>query len=32
MEVVLTGLGSTTTPLKNKIENKIPGYSANLRN
>ena len=32
MEVVLTGLGSTTTPLKNKIENKIPGYSAKLRN
>jgi LPS-assembly protein len=31
MEVVLTGLGSTTSPLKDKIENKIPGYTANLR-
>jgi len=32
MELVLTGLGSTTSPLKNKIEKKIPGYSAKLRN
>ena len=32
MEVVLTGLGSTASPLKNKIEKKIPGYSAKLRN
>ena len=31
MELVLTGLGSTATPLKKKIENKIPGYSAKLR-
>ncbi len=31
MELVLTGLGSTASPLKNKIENKIPGYSAQLR-
>jgi LPS-assembly protein len=30
-ELVLTGLGSTSTPLKDKIENKIPGYSAKLR-
>ena len=32
MEVVLTGLGSTSSPLKNKIEKKIPGYSAKFRN
>jgi hypothetical protein len=25
MELVLTGLGSTSSPLKDKIENKIPG-------
>lgn len=31
MELVLTGLGSTSTPLKGKIENNIPGYTANLR-
>jgi LPS-assembly protein len=31
MELVLTGLGSTTSPLRDKIENKIPGYSVNLR-
>jgi hypothetical protein len=31
MELVLTGLGSTSSPLKDKIENKIPGYSAKLR-
>ena len=31
MELVLTGLGSTSSPLKKKIENKIPGYFANLR-
>jgi LPS-assembly protein len=31
MELVFNGLGSTTTSLKNKIEQKIPGYSANLR-
>ena len=31
MELVLTGLGSTSSPLKDKIENKIPGYFANLR-
>ena len=31
MELVLTGLGSTSTPFKAKIENKIPGYKANLR-
>jgi LPS-assembly protein len=30
-ELVLTGLGSTSSPLKDKIENKIPGYSARLR-
>ena len=30
-ELVLTGLGSTSSPLKDKIENKIPGYSAKLR-
>jgi len=31
MELVLTGLGSTSTPLKGKIENNIPGYMAKLR-
>ena len=31
MELVLTGLGSSSTPLKNRIENRIPGYTANLR-
>jgi len=31
MELVLTGLGSTSSPLKYKIEKRIPGYSANLR-
>ena len=31
MELVLTGLGSTSTPLKGKIEDKIPGYIAKLR-
>ena len=30
-ELVLTGLGSTSSPLKDKIENKISGYAANLR-
>ena len=31
MELVLTGLGSTSSPLNGKIEGKIPGYEANLR-
>ena len=31
MELVLTGLGSTLSYLNNKIENRIPGYTANLR-
>jgi LPS-assembly protein len=31
MELVLTGLGSTASPLKGKIESKIPGYKAKLR-
>jgi len=31
MELVLTGLGSTSSPLRDKIENRIPGYSAKLR-
>ena len=31
MELVLTGLGSTSSPLKGKIEGNIPGYSAKLR-
>ena len=31
MELVLTGLGSTSSPLRDKIENKISGYSAKLR-
>ena len=31
MELVLTGLGSSSSPLKGKIENKIPGYIAQLK-
>jgi len=31
MELVLTGLGSTASPLKGKIEGYIPGYTAKLR-
>jgi len=31
MELVLTGLGSTSSPLKGKIEHNIPGYTAKLR-
>jgi len=31
LELVLTGLGSTSSPLKKRIENNIPGYLANLR-
>ena len=31
MELVLTGIGSTSSPFKSKIENNIPGYEANLR-
>jgi len=31
MELVLTGLGSTSSPLKGKIEENIPGYTAKLR-
>ena len=31
MELVLTGLGSSSTPLKGKIENKIPGYVPRFR-
>ena len=30
-ELVLTGLGSTASPLKRKVESNIPGYSAKLR-
>ena len=30
-ELVLTGLGSTDSPLKGKIEDNIPGYTARLR-
>jgi LPS-assembly protein len=30
-ELVLTGLGSTSTPLKGRIENNIPEYTASLR-
>ena len=30
-ELVLTGLGSTASPLKRKIEGNIPGYTAKLR-
>jgi len=31
VELVLTGLGSTSSPLKGRIENNIPGYTASLR-
>jgi len=31
MELVLTGLGSTSSPLKRKIEGNISGYTAKLR-
>ena len=31
LELILTGLGSTSTPLKGRIESNIPGYSANLK-
>ena len=31
IEFVLSGLGSTASPLKTRIEEKIPNYSANLR-
>ncbi|MDC1319041.1 LPS assembly protein LptD, partial [Candidatus Thioglobus sp.] len=31
IELVLSGLGSTSTPLKGRIENRIPGYTAKLR-
>ena len=31
MELVLTGLGSTSSPLKGKIQENIPGYQAKLR-
>ncbi len=31
VELVLSGLGSTSTPLKDRIENKIPDYNAGLR-
>jgi len=31
MELVLRGLGSTSTPLKGRIESNIPGYLAELR-
>jgi LPS-assembly protein len=31
IELVLTGLGSTSSPLKGRIENNIPGYTASLR-
>ena len=31
VELVLSGLGSTSSPLKDRIEEKIPDYSANLR-
>ena len=31
MELVLTGLGSSSNPLRNKIESKIPGYKLKLR-
>jgi len=30
-ELVLTGLGTTTTPLKSRVEENIPGYFAKLR-
>jgi LPS-assembly protein len=31
IELVLSGLGSTATPLKDRIEGNIPDYNANLR-
>jgi LPS-assembly protein len=31
IELVLTGLGSTSSPLKGRIESNIPGYTASLR-
>jgi len=31
VELVLSGLGSTSSPLKDRIEARIPDYSANLR-
>ena len=31
VELVLSGLGSTATPLKDRIESRVPDYSANLR-
>ena len=31
LELVLTGLGSTSSPFRGKIEGKIPGYQAKLR-
>jgi len=31
MELVLTGLGSTSTPLKDRIKSRIPGYITKLR-
>jgi len=31
VELVLSGLGSTANPLKDRIEDKIPDYNANLR-
>lgn len=31
VELVLSGIGSTSSPLKDRIEQKIPNYSANLR-
>ena len=31
MELVLSGLGSTSSPFRGKIESKIPGYQAKLR-
>ncbi len=31
VELVLSGLGSTATPLKDRIETNIPDYNANLR-
>ena len=30
-ELILKGLGTTSTPLKGRIENTIPGYALNLR-
>ena len=29
-ELILTGLGSTSSPMNGKIERKVPGYKANL--